>query len=620
MTNSSTSARPDDFEASDSKLQQSIGLWGLIGLAVSVQVGSGWLLATLAAASMAGPASVISWLVGAVFFGVIGVAWMELGTMLPRSGAGVRYPRLTHGAFLSWFNGWGYLIAAIALPVVEVQAVLTYIGGHWPQLGMLKQDAGTTLLAWPNGILTGFVLLLFFLALNVFGVRLLSESNKYVTIWKLVIPTLTFIMMFTAFKSSNFSAFGGFAPHGVGAIFGAVSGGGIVFAYVGLRQIVDFGGEVKNPQRNIPIAMIVGGLLIPLVLYVLLQLGFLGAIDWVAAGVRAGDWSALVDSSWGSAPLLEAVTVAGFGWFASLLLSDAALSPAATGWVFLGIAGRTAYSVSVNGELPQGLQRMNRFGVPWVALTVCTVLGFFLFLPVPSWYQFVGMVASALVLSYLLAGPALAVLRRAAPQLPRPVFVKGAWFWAPAGYVASLVLIYFAGWVTLINLMTAVFLALPIYASYTSVRHGWSPAGISRALSAVFTVAWFGIGWQGGWLLTVTGDQNPGSWSFPVYFGALVAVTVAFVAVLWLISSADGRGHLRAGIWIVPTLLATLCVAYIGGYGPLAAPLLTNGLDVLLVVVIGLVTYYWAVSSGKETPELREIVHKSADEPSLTRS
>jgi amino acid transporter len=601
-----------DFEASDAHLRRGIGLWGLIGLAVSIQVGSGWLLATLAAMSHAGPAAVISWVIGAVFFGVIGVAWMELGTMLPRSGGGVRYPRLTHGAFLSWFNGWGYLVAVIALPVVEVQAVLTYIGGHWPGLGLLRKDQGTVLLAWPNGILTGFALLLVFLALNIFGVRLLSESNKYVTIWKLVIPAVTFVMMFTAFKSSNFSAFGGFAPVGTGAIFGAVSGGGIVFAYGSVRQIVDFGGEVKNPQRAIPIAMLVGGLLIPLVLYVLLQVGLIGALDWGSAGVRPGDWAGLLDSRWASAPLVDAITVAGFGWFASLLLVDAAVSPAATGWVFLGIAGRSAYSVSVNGELPGALRRINRFGVPWVALAVCTVLGFFLFLPVPSWYQFVGMVATAQVLNYLIAGPTMAVLRRVAPGLPRPVRVKGAKFWGPAGYVASLLLIYFAGWVTLINVMTMAVLALPIYASYTSVRHGWSYKTASRAVSAIFAVGWLLIGWRGGWLFSVTGRQADGGWAFPLYFAAIVASTAAFLVALWTISSVDGRRQLRAGLWIVPTLLATTLISYLGDFGPLPSPVLSDWLDVAAVIAVALASYAWAVQSGYRTPELGEIIDNAA--------
>jgi amino acid transporter len=594
-----------DFEETDFQLKQGITLIGLIGLAVSIQVGSGWLLATLAAVSRSGPAAIIAWVIGAVFFAIIGVAWMELGTMLPRSGGGVRYPRLSHGAFLSWLNGWGYLICLIAVPVIEVQATLTYIGGHWPNLGFLKQEAGTTLLAWPNGILTGFALLLVFLALNLFGVLLLSESNKWVTVWKLVVPTVTFILMFTAFKAENFHVHGGFAPMGWGAVFGAVAGGGIVFAYAGVRQIVDFGGEVINPRRNIPIAMVVGGVIIPLLLYLALQIGFIGALDWSAAGVTPGDWAGLMESSWASSPLLEAVTVAGFAWFATVLLSDAALSPAATGWVYVGLGGRTAYSLSVNGELPGIFQRINRWGVPWVALVACTIAGFFLFLPVPSWYVFVGMVATALVLNYLMAGPAMAVFRKVAPQLPRPVRIPFGGFWGAAGYVCSLLLIYFAGWSAMINVMTVTLLGLPIYASLASVRHGWSQKTPSGVLSLVFTVVWLFIAIQGGWMFSA-GKQNPGGWPIGLYFAAFVGAVAAFVVALWAISNEEGRVHIRAGVWVLPTVTLTTFLAYFGEAGP--QPVLPGGVDVLVVLVIGVVSYFWAVRSGYLTEELEDIL------------
>ena len=600
-----------DFESSDAKLQRRITLVGLIGLAVSIQVGSGWLLATLAAVSRSGPAAIIAWIIGAVFFAVIGVAWMELGTMLPRSGGGVRYPRLSHGAFLSWLNGWGYLISIIALPVVEAQAVLTYVGGHWPSLGLVKHQEGTTLVAWPNGILAGWGLLVVFFLLNVFGVLLLSESNKWVTVWKLVVPTITAILMFTAFKAENFHELGGFAPMGYGAVFGAVSGGGIVFAYNGLRQIVDFGGEVINPRRNIPIAMIVGGVIIPLVLYLALQIGFIGALDWHSAGVSPGDWKGLMESPWAAAPLLQAVTVAGFAWFAVVLLSDAVLSPSATGWVFVGLAGRTAYSLSVNGELPRGLQRINRFGVPWIALMICTGLGFFMFLPVPSWYQFVGMVATAMVLNYLMAGPTMAVFRKVAPQLPRPVRIPFGGFWGVAGYLCSLLLIYFAGWSTMINVITVTLLGLPIYSGYASVRHGWSPRVPSIVLSVVFTLAWMYIGIQGGWLFA-GGKQITGHWPIGLYFAACVVAVVVFVATLWAVSNAEGRMHIRAGLWILPTLVVTTFLAYFGDAGP--QPVLRSGLDVLLVIIVGIASYLWAVRSGYRTDELNDILRHHDDQ------
>ena len=601
------------YEASDAHLKQQISLFGLIALAVSVQVGSGWLLATLAAASIAGPASILTWVLGAVFFGIIGVTWMELGAMLPRSGAGVRYPRLTHGAFLSWFNGWGYLIAALALPVIEVQAVLTYLGGNWPGLGFLEERAGITVLSWPTGILVGFVLLFVFFLLNSFGAKLLSESNKYVTIWKIVIPLVTAGLMFTAFSSANFTIGGGFAPLGTGAAFGALASGGIVFAYSGLRQILDFGGEVVNPQRNIPIAIVVGGLIIPLVIYILLQISFLGAIDWASAGVEPGDWTGLIGSGWASAPLLNAVVAAGFTWFSIVLLSDAALSPAATGWVWLGIGTRTVYSMSVNKELPTVFQRINRHGTPILALAACTGLGLLFFFPAPSWYLFVGMVSIAPTLSYVMGGPVLAVLRRTAPDFPRPVRLKGAVFWALAGYVASLMLIYFAGWVPLINLFTLVFFALPLYGAYTSVSEGWSRPGPSWLLSAAFTAAWVVTAVGGGWLATLDQEQREGGWGFPVYFTAIVLVVALFMAGLYAVSTEVGRRHIRGGAWLVTTILALLLLAYLGQFGPMDSPVLPNPVDLVLMVLVSVGSFFWSVRAGGPTEELGEILAAQAE-------
>jgi amino acid transporter len=603
------------YEASDVNLHKHISLFGLIALAVSVQIGSGWLLATLAAASIAGPASIITWILGAVFFGVIGATWMELGTMLPRSGAGVRYPRLTHGAFLSWFNGWGYLIAALALPVIEVQAVITYVGGHWENLGLLEDSGGTVILSWPRGILVGFVLLFLFFLLNSAGAKLLSESNKYVTIWKLVIPMVTAVLMFTAFNSANFTIGGGFAPEGYGAIFGALASGGIVFAYSGLRQILDFGGEAVNPQRNIPIAIVIGGLLIPLSIYMILQVAFLGAINWSDAGLAGGDWGGLLSSGWASSPLLNAVTAAGFAWFATVLLTDAALSPAATGWVWLGIGSRSVYSMSVNGELPKAFQRINRYGTPIVALVACTLVGLFFFFPAPSWYSFVAQVSVALTLSYVMGGPVMMVLRRTAPGMPRPVKLRAAYFWAITGYVASLMLIYFAGWVALINLFTVVFFALPIYGAYISVMNGWSRPAASWVISGVFTVGWFVVAAGGGWLFTRDQQQSSGGWSFPVYFTAMVILVAAFMGALYAVSNEFGRLQLRRGCWIVATFLLTLFVSYLGQFGPMESPWLANQTDIVAMALVAVGTFVWSVRSGGPTDELGQVLAHQLHEP-----
>jgi hypothetical protein len=241
------------------------------------------------------------------------------------------------------------------------------------------------------------------------------------------------------------------------------------------------------------------------------------------------------------------------------------------------------------------------------------VFGLLFFFPAPSWYLFVGMVSIALTLSYVMGGPVLAVLRRTAPDFPRPVKLKAPNFWACSGYVASLLLIYFAGWVPLINLFTVVFFALPLYGAYTSVREGWSRSGPNWLLSAAFTVAWVVVAVGGGWLATLDQEQRDGSWGFPLYFTAIVIIVVVFLAGLYAVSTDVGRRHIRGGTWLVTTILALLLVAYLGQFGPMDSPLLAGPIDLIIMIAISIASFLWSVRAGGPTEELGEILAARAE-------
>ena len=64
-------------------------------------------------------------------------------------------------------------------------------------------------------------------------------------------------MLLFKFNASNFGAGGGFMPYGIKALFGAIPSAGIVFAYLGFEQADQLAGEIKNPQRNLPRAIII---------------------------------------------------------------------------------------------------------------------------------------------------------------------------------------------------------------------------------------------------------------------------------------------------------------------------------------------------------------------------
>jgi amino acid transporter len=605
-----------DFESADRSLRKTMGFSHLLFLSMAAIIGSGWLLGSLKAASVAGPAAIISWAVGGIFVIFISLSYAEVSGMLPRTGAIVRYPHLTHGGYTGWIMGWTYWLSAITVPAIEAEAVVTYVGS---QAGgnMETVKHGVTVLTWPNGILFFLGMMALFFVLNFFGIRLLSEVNRWVTWWKIIIPSLTAVFLFTVMHGSNFTSlhFGparGFAPYGTPAIFEALSTSGVIFSYLGFRQALDYAGEAKNPQKHVPLATVLG-VVIGMVIYVGLQIGFIGIVNWKAAGVHTGDWSGLLSSPWAGSPLVSALKAAGVGWLATyawVLLVDAGISPSGTGWVYMGTATRTNYGLSVNKMLPKAFQWPNRWGIPWVSAVVAAVIGCIFVVPAPSWYTLVGFITSTTALTYIMGGVGMPVLRKYAPDLPRPFRLPQMWLWAPAGFLAAWMIVYWSSFATLVQVYGAVFIGLPICVWYFAPVKGWFASRSQQwpaiAMSLVYLAAWIYIQDRGGWLLRVKPPAS-GSWSFGTYDIAQTADILFFCAALWLPASSGGRRHIARGMWLVISLLAVYPLSYYGQFGPLKPPPVMFPWDTLIAVGIGIGAFAWGVASGFDTDELREL-------------
>jgi amino acid transporter len=611
---SSTKSEPEPvtgtFESADSGLKRRLSLTQLLLLGVSAQIGSGWLFGVLAAAGVAGPAAILSWIIASVLVFLIALTYLELGAMLPRSGAIVRYTYLTHGSLSGWIIGWAYWLSVVSIPPIEAEATLTYIGGRFPELHLLTNVDGVDVLSWPTGILAGFALMLVFFALNFFGARFLAESNRWVTLWKIALPTLTFIFLFFILKGQNFTSYGGFAPLGVPPIFHAIATTGIIFSLLGFRQALDYGGEARNPQRNVPLATI-GSIAIPALIYTLLQIAFIGALDWKDMGLAPGSWDKLVSGGWADGPLFHALDSANMAALAALgtfLLIDAAVSPLATGWVYLGTGARTGYGLGVHRNIPKAFTANNRFGIPWLPLVVSAVVGCVFFVPAPSWYQLVGFISSAAVLTYIMGGAGLPVLRRTAASLKRPFRLKGYRFWSPVSFLAAVLILYWSGFSTLANVITATFVGLPFFTAYFAWKHKWMNAASSIIVSVVFFVLWIWVAAAGGWVLTTGGGQRPGGWPFPVYYLVFCALVVAFCFAVWVTSTRQARQHVTANWWLIWLLLASLLIGYLGEYGPMTPPALGYPWGMLAEVVVGIVAYVWAIRTGFATDEIKDIV------------
>ncbi|MGH8126731.1 MAG: APC family permease, partial [Rhodanobacteraceae bacterium] len=249
MRTDSVQANPPSVEAgvADSTgagFKRNLSLVDLTFVGLGAIFGSGWLFSASYVAAIAGPAGIVSWLIGGAAVLLLGLVYCELGAALPRSGGVVRYPVYSHGALLGYLMGLITLIAFSSLIAIEVEACRQYASAWLPQLTQAGSQAPTALGWWVQLAILG----IFFL-LNYFSVKTFARANNVVSVFKFVVPLAVIVALLWFFHRDNLTVHG-FAPFGFAGVAGAVSAGGIIFAYLGLTPIVSVAGEVRDPQRS----------------------------------------------------------------------------------------------------------------------------------------------------------------------------------------------------------------------------------------------------------------------------------------------------------------------------------------------------------------------------------
>jgi amino acid transporter len=495
-------------------LRRSVGFWGLMFVSLGSIIGSGWLLGALEAATTAGPASLISWVLAAIMLSVLALIHAELGASYPVAGGTARYPYFAFGNIAGFVAGWAAWLGAAALAPIEVEASLTYLQSTKfakEHLRMLHPDKTLNL----TGILIAALGIVLFTAINLLGAKLLSDSNSVAVVWKTAVPLLTIVvLMALSFHASNFHA-GGFAPFGGHGVFAALPVG-VVFALQGFEQAVQLAGESKNPQRDISRAVILA-MLVGAFVYILLEVCFIGALN--PANIAHGWSNPIGQGNYG--PYHDLAIAAGAGWLAALLVIDAVISPAGTGLVYIGTSSRLSYALGEEDELPGALTKINRHGVPWVSVLLAMVVGFIVLLPFPSWQSLVKIVTSGTAIMYAFAPVSLAALRQTDPDRRRPYSMPYPAVLLPLGFVFANLIIYWGGFEVMWKLDIVLIFGLLIFG-----------AGMLRAHTAG-QAQLRGVSWVPPWIAGLTvisllGRYGPGSQKvLPDWFDSLVVVAFA---------------------------------------------------------------------------------------------
>ncbi|WP_171174284.1 MULTISPECIES: APC family permease [unclassified Ruegeria] len=419
------------------ELKRDIGPIGLTFISVGGIIGSGWLFGPLLAVQHAGPAAILSWVIGAAAMFILAITFAEISAMLPIPGGIARVPQFSHGNIVSMAMGWTAWIGYNTTAPIEVEAMLKYLAPYAPWLH--AADTGDLTGA---GIFAALVFMLLFVAVNALGVKFFTHVNAALTWAKIAIPVvLSVLLISNRFNADNFTHPDGFAPYGLQGIMAAVSTGGVIFSFIGFRHVVDMAGEVRNPKFAIPTALVLS-IIMCAAIYLGLQVAFIGALD---PSLLANGWSQL--SFGGEGPLDAVIMSVGLVWFISLLNVGSVVGPFGNGLVATGSNARIALALSQNGFLPKRLQNLSSFGVPVWALALNFLIGTLFLLTVP-FTTVIALNGAAIVLSFAVGPIAVVCLRDLLPDQPRSIRIPAVRLVALTAFAIATLIVYWSGWDT----------------------------------------------------------------------------------------------------------------------------------------------------------------------------
>ncbi|MDQ3919218.1 MAG: APC family permease [Acidobacteriota bacterium] len=513
-------------------MKRSVGFYGLMFVSLGSIIGSGWLLGALTAAQVAGPASVLSWVIAAGMLSLLALTYAELGATYPVAGGAARFPYYSHGPIAGFMSGWAAWLQAVFIAPIEVLAAITYVNSvgwvnqHFNMITKAGDNAG---LLNGTGLVVALVLMAVFTAMNLAGAKSLSDSNVIVVIWKTAVPLLAVaVVAYLQFNPANFRAGGGFMPFGFHGVFAALTGG-VVFALQGFEQAVQLAGEARNPKRDLSRAVLTA-MAIGAVLYTLLQVVMIGGLE---PGNIAVGWAKPLGTDPSDYGAWYTLALAlGAGWLAKVLIIDAVISPAGTGVVYVATTSRLSYALGEEREMPSALTRTNRKGVPVVSVFVAALVGALAFGPFKSWAALVKVVTDATAIMYAFAPIALAALHKADGGRPRSYRAPLPRLLVPAAFCSANLIIYWGGFDITWKLACAMAAGLALFA----VGAWRSGTGARRTIrNAIWIGPWLAGQVLVGWL----GRYGNGSRSIlPNWADIFVVIVFALIIFYWAVGLA----------------------------------------------------------------------------------
>jgi basic amino acid/polyamine antiporter, APA family len=413
-------------------LSRDLGVSHASAVVVGTIIGSGIFLVPAEMMQAVGSAGLVylAWIVGGVLSFAGAITYAELGAMKPQAGGEYIYIRDAYGPLPGFLYAWTWFAIAKPASIATLTVGFVRILGTFSVFAFFNQDAVRSPFAISYGQLVAIAAAALITGLNYIGIKRAGDFQVIFTLMKIVIIVAVAFMAFSAANGTwhNFQtifpgARGGFAGF-MAALIAAL------WAYDGWNDLNMVGGEIRDPGRTIPIALIAGVGAVA-VLYMLTN----AAVQYVlpAASIAASQ-----------RPASDATAVAVGAWGAAIVSAGMALSMlvALNGTIMSG--ARVPFAMARDGYFFKAMAEVHPvFHTPSVALIVQLALSIVLLLFAGSFRQLFSLAIFAEWLFYMTATSTVFVLRRKEPKAPRPYRTWGYPF-VPALFVAAAaVLLYY---------------------------------------------------------------------------------------------------------------------------------------------------------------------------------
>lgn len=422
-------------EAGSQPFKRVLGPIDLVLLGVACIIGAGvFVLTGNAAASFAGPAVVLSFVLAGLACAFTGLCYAELASTLPVTGSAYTYSYATLGEVFAWITGWLMVLElgiAVALVAVGfsgyVNSLLRDFGIFvpvelvTPYVSSLMTSDGLMFTAGHGFNLIAVIGVLIITALLVIGVSESIKVNRVIVLVKVVVLVVFAIIGSRHIDLDNWTPFippseGGFAFGWPGVLRAASV---IFFAYVGFETVCTAAAEAKNPQRDLPIG-ILGSLVVCTIIYISVAAVLTGVVPFRQLGIPD--------------PLAVAVNLMQLPWLALVVKIGAIAGLFSVMLAATYGQTRVFYAMSRDGLLPPLFSRVHeRWRTPHIGtivlgLAIALVAGL---LPITILSD---LVTLGTAMAFGIVCLSVIWLRNTQPDLPRPfkvplggVRVNGVW-------------------------------------------------------------------------------------------------------------------------------------------------------------------------------------------------